>query len=324
MIRSVQLPSGQIPWHTGGKTDPWDHVESAMGLAVGGHIAAAERAFDWLAQTQLADGSWYAATRNGQVEDATRESNHAAYAAVGVWHHYRLTGNRAFLRRLWPTVAAGIDFSLGLQAAGGEIFWAVSPQERVDPMALLTGCSSICMSLKCALAIAERLGRRPLGWPQALERLVAAIRHKPWLFNMTKSRFAMDWFYPVLCGALAGPAAQKRLDRQWKKFVVEGQGVRCVSDAPWVTVAETAELVLALSAADRPASARILFGWMCEKRFEDGTFWCGHTFPDMVVWPAEKITWTNAAVLLAADALFGLTPAAALFSHADPLQARLG
>jgi hypothetical protein len=35
----------------------------------------------------------------------------------------------------------------------------------------------------------------------------------------------------------------------------------------------------------------------------------------MVRWPEEKISWTNAAVLLAADALFNLTPASHLFSH---------
>ena len=56
---------------------------------------------------------------------------------------------------------------------------------------------------------------------------------------MTKARYSMDWFYPVLCGAWDGPAAWRRIDRYWKKFVVEGRGVRCVSDQPWVTLAET-------------------------------------------------------------------------------------
>jgi hypothetical protein len=35
----------------------------------------------------------------------------------------------------------------------------------------------------------------------------------------------------------------------------------------------------------------------------------------MTVWPEEKISWNNAAVLLAADALFCLTPAGNFFSH---------
>jgi hypothetical protein len=35
----------------------------------------------------------------------------------------------------------------------------------------------------------------------------------------------------------------------------------------------------------------------------------------MVVWPEDKLTWTNGVVLMAADALYDLTPASCLFSH---------
>ena len=33
VILETQLPSGEIPWCDGQKTDPWDHVESLMALA---------------------------------------------------------------------------------------------------------------------------------------------------------------------------------------------------------------------------------------------------------------------------------------------------
>jgi hypothetical protein len=235
---------------------------------------------------------------------------------VGVYHYWLVTGDGGFLRAMWDTVRRAIDFTIGHQTAEGEIHWAVSPLGKVDPMALLTGCSSIFMSLKCALAMADELGRHQPLWNAALRRLGDAIRHRPQRFNMTKSRFSMDWFYPVLCGAVGGEAAHRRIERQWKKFVVEGLGVRCVSDQPWVTIAESAELVLALAAMAQMEKAHIVFGWLTEHRFSDGTFWCGFTVPDMIRWPEEKIAWTNAAVLLAADALFHLTPASRLFSHA--------
>jgi hypothetical protein len=183
-------------------------------------------------------------------------------------------------------------------------------------MALLTGSSSIYMSLKCAIAIAAELGKTAVNWTDALLRLGGAIRSRPYLFNMTKSRFSMDWFYPVLCGAVTGKGAGRRIDRQWKKFVVEGLGVRCVSDQPWVTIAESAELVLTLAAMGDTEKAHIVFNWLSEHVFDDGSFWCGFTFPDMTLWPVEKITWTNAVVLLAADALFNLSPGGQLFSHA--------
>lgn len=314
-IAAAQRANGEIPWCAGQKTDPWDHVEAAMGLAVGGYPAAAERAYEWLAGIQNPDGSWYAAYLNGEPLDRTRDANMSAYIAVGVYHHYLLTGDAGFIGRLWECVAGAIDFALSLQAPQGEIHWAISPEGKVDRMALLTGSSCICMSIRCALALAAVLKENRPGWGAALEKLAAAVRFKPHLFNMTKSRFSMDWFYPVLAGVVTGGEAQRRIERGWKKFVVEGHGVRCVSDQPWVTIAETAELVLALAGMGSLDQARIVMGWIGNWRFEDGSYWAGFTHPDMTVWPEDKLTWTNAGVLLAADAIHGFTPAAGLFSH---------
>lgn len=315
MIADTQRPSGDIPWSTGDKTDPWDHVEAAMGLTIGGLYTEARRAFVWLAEIQLSDGSWYAAYRNGQPEDTTRDTNLSAYIAVGLWHYFLVTRDRTFLKRLWPTVSAAIDFATGLQAPGGQIYWALNPQGKADRMALLTGSSSVYMSIRCALMIAETLGHVRPDWESAMLQLETAIRCKPQNFNMTKSRFAMDWFYPVLCGALQGETARQRIRQYWNKFIIAGQGVRCVSDQPWVTIAETAELCLALQASGDTDLALIIYGWISDKRYDDGSFWCGYTFPDMVIWPEEKITWTNAVVLMAADALYNLTPASRLFEH---------
>ncbi len=316
LIIATQLPSGEIPWSPGDKTDPWDHVEAAMGLVTGGCLAPARRAYYWLRSMQLADGSWFSAYRDGIPTDRTRETNMSAYIAVGVFHYWLVTGDRDFLTAMWETVRRAIDFVVSHQQPGGAVNWAVSPRGETDPMALLTGCSAIYMSLHCALAIAQALGSPADPWRNAARRLGEAIRHRPHLFNMTKSRFSMDWFYPVLCGAVSGDAAVRRIERHWKKFVVEGLGVRCVSDQPWVTIAESAELVLALAAMGNMEKAHIVFNWLAEHRFEDGSFWCGFTVPDMIRWPEEKITWTNAVVLMAADVLFDLTPAARLFSHA--------
>ncbi|AOY60333.1 MULTISPECIES: hypothetical protein [Desulfococcus] len=315
VIARAQLESGEIPWCPGDKTDPWDHVEAAMGLCIGGRLDAAARAYEWMARTQLADGSWYSAYRSGVPENRTRESHMAAYIAVGVYHYFLVTGDLDFLDTLWPTVSAAIAFAVGLQNRTGEIFWAVSPEGDVDRMALLTGCSSIYMSLKCALAAARRLGYAPHLWDEALVRLGKALQTRPHLFNMTKARYAMDWFYPVLSGAFTGDAATRRIDAHWRKFVIPDRGVRCVSDQPWVTVAETAELCLALSAMGNDALAGMVFGWIADKADADGAYWCGFTCPDLTVWPEERNTWTNGVVLMAADALRRLTPAARLFSH---------
>ncbi|MGA3085866.1 MAG: phenyltransferase domain-containing protein [Thermodesulfobacteriota bacterium] len=314
-IAGIQKENGEIPWSLNGKTDPWDHVESAMGLSVAGYLKEAALAYDWMLKTQLKDGSWWSATRNGLPEDTTRESNMSSYIAVGVFHYYLITGDKAFLRHMWPTVKAGINFALNLQAPTGEIYWAKNSNGIIDPMALLTGSSSIYMSLKCALSMASLLDKSQPSWDKALQKLGDAIRNKPDYFNMIKSRYSMDWYYPVLCGAVTGMEARKRMDKFWDKFTVPEWGVRCVSDRPWVTMAETSELVIALAAIDDYDRAETVFSWLRDKKFDDGSYWMGVTFPDGVIWPEEKTSWTAAAVLLAYEALNELTPASRLFNH---------
>ncbi|MDD5475614.1 MAG: hypothetical protein PHU03_03770 [Syntrophales bacterium] len=314
-IAGLQKGSGEIPWSEGGKTDPWDHVESAMGLAAAGYVKEAARAYEWLASIQLDDGSWWASYRAGAPEDMAKDSNMSSYIAVGLYHYHLVTGDDHLPGRLWPNLCGGINYALGLQAPGGQIYWAKNKDGVTDPMALLTGCSSIYMSLKCAIALGKILGKSEPRWEEALKKLGHAIRNRPNLFNMIKSRFSMDWYYPVLCGAVTGRDARRRIDKYWQKFVVPDWGVRCVSDRPWATMAETAECVLTLAAIGDFEQARTVLRWIENKKFDDGSYWMGVTFPDAVIWPEERTSWTSAAIILAWDALTGMSPAARLFSH---------
>ncbi len=139
-ILDSQEQSGAIPWFRGGHLDPWDHVEAAMGLTIGGEHDAAVRAYQWLQQNQLEDGSWWAAYREGEVENTERrESNFVAYVAAGVWHHYLVTSDQAFLQSMWSTVEAAIEFVLRLQTEHGEIhdgIAAVLAEHRPQAMAV--------------------------------------------------------------------------------------------------------------------------------------------------------------------------------------------
>ena len=314
-IMSLQKDNGDIPWYQGGKTDPWDMVESIMGLNIGGYFEASGLAFDWLRKMQNRDGSWFSSYNNGKPLDKTRETHMAGYISVGLFHNWLIKRDIELLKEMWPTMKKATDFSISLQTETGEIFWARSPEYKVDPMALLTSASSIYMSLKCALSIAFLLGKKCLSWEKAFEKLGHSIRENIHNYNVSKSRFSMYWFYPVLSGALTGDKAEARIKKYWKKYVIDEQGTRCVTDRPWVTIAETSELVLALHALGWGKKAEIVFSWIQDRIYEDRTFWCGYTYPDMVIWPEEKISWTNAVALMAADTLYDLTPASRLFCH---------
>jgi hypothetical protein len=314
-IAAAQESSGAIPWFAGGHTDPWDHVECAMALTTAGLLGPARSAFEWCRHMQRADGSWPIQLRSGAIEDANSDSNFCAYIATGVWHHVLITKDRAFATAMWPVVAAAMDFVLNLQTGYGEIVWA-SSDIGPEPDALLTGCASIFHSLRCAVALADFMDDPQPEWEIALGRLGHAIVDHPDAF-VEKDRYSMDWYYPVLGGALRGPAAVARISRRWNDFVVDGLGIRCVGDRPWVTGAETCELVMALDAMGQRRAARAQFSAMHHLREEDGSYWTGLVFADGKRWPEERTTWTGAAMILAADALSHATPASGLFRARD-------
>src|SRR5580692_12253159 len=314
-IAAAQLPSGAIAWPDG-HVDPWDHVECAMALSACGLPGPARRAYQWLRDTQRPDGSWPRTTGGpgaagaDEVTDHAAESHHAAYLAVGVWHHFLVTGDRGFALRMWPTVRAAIGWVLELQTPRGEVAWERDAAGRPGEFALLSGCSSILQGLRCALALAELADEPQPDWELSADLLGHVLaRHREAFAD--KSRFAMDWYYPVLGGALRGRAASTRIALGWDTFVVPGLGVRCVSDQPWVTVAETCELVL--DACGQRERAREVFATIGRLRHDDGSYWTGWQYVNENHFPAERASWTSAAVVLAADALDGFSGGAAIF-----------
>jgi hypothetical protein len=319
-ICDVQRPDGAIPWFDGGHADPWNHIEAAMGLSIGGRRAEAERAYRWLADLQQPDGAWLAAYFAEDSAPVTHvETNYVGYIATGVWHHYVIYRDMRWLRQMWPVVRKAIDFVCNLQSRHGEIYWA-QDHNGVSRDALLTGCSSLYKSLECAALIAARLGHDNRAWLAARGALGNALRERPERFDRTwesKSRYSMDWFYPVMTGVMRGKDARRRLASRWSEFVRDGLGCLCVADRPWVTVAESCELTMALLAAgNRPAAATV-YNWLHRFRNEDGSWWTGYVYDNPEIWPLERPTWTAGATLLAADALAGYTPAHRLFTDAS-------
>ena len=311
-IARAQEAPGAIPWFPGGHVDPWDHVECAMALLVGGEVEAAERAYDWMLDTQRPDGTWPMKVTDGVVEDAGADSNMCAYLAVGVWHHWLVRGDERLLARAWPVVRRALDHVVGLQLPFGGIDWARNGLGGVAGTALVAGSSSIYHALSCGLALCELMDEPQPEWELAAGRLAHALREHEELFE-PKARFSMDWYYPVLGGAVRGAAAEARIRRRWNNFVVPDVGIRCVDDHPWVTGAETCELAMALDAIGDHAGARQLLSDMQHLRDPDGSYWTGYVYADDARWPVECSTWTAAAVILAVDALSHTTPGSDIF-----------
>ncbi len=324
-IAEWQLPTGMIPWFPGGHADAWNHVEAAMALDLGGHRAAAERAYDWLVGLQRPDGAWhqyYVADETGAttIEQDKLDANVCAYVACGVWHHFLRHKDTGFLESLWPTVERAIDFVLDLQTPRGEILWARHADGSPWTFALLTGSSSITHSLRAAIAIAREVGHDRPDWERSAAALTHVVADVPEAFA-PKHRWAMDWYYPVLTGALGGERGRARLEDRYETFAPEDKGIRCVSDRPWITTAETCECAMAFLAVGMRERAEHLFRLACDQRVEGGRYWTGIVYPQHVHFPADETsTYSAAAVILAADALDGRSASAALFvDHDDVL-----
>jgi hypothetical protein len=326
-ILELQRADGSIPWYDGGVWDPWNHAHAAMGLAIMGRREEADRAYRALADRQNPDGSWWAQygaavplgsnKYEGKGEEPwVRDTNYCAYVAAAALHDYLLTGDKRRLADRWTMVRSAIEFVLRYQSEHGEIRWTARDPGTPQDDALVTGCSSIFKSLECAIRIARELGEDRARWIAAREALGRCLRDRPDRFDRQwekKDYFSMDWYYPVLTGVLQGEPARLRIAERWDAFVAEGKGCRCVLHQPWVTIAESCELVLALIATGDPR-ARTVWDWQHQWRDKDGAYWMGWQYENDCPWPEERPAWTNAAVIMAADALAQATPAHDLFT----------
>ncbi len=302
-ICDQQTKEGLILWFKGGHGDPWNHTEAAMALSISGRVEEAELAYEWLRMNQLDNGAWWNYYLADSVEDFRIDTNVCAYIAVGVLHHFKVTKDIKFLEKMWDCIHKALDYVLSLQTEGGEILWCVESDGSFGKYALLTGSSSILMSLKAGLLIASELKINMLNWVLPLLKLNEAIKSKPGNFE-PKIEYAMDWYYPVLSGAMQGSLGKSRIDKSFKTFVDGEKGVRCVSSNEWFTVAETGELILTLNQTGEADTAFELFESTHKFRQPDGSYLTGIVYPDMSTFPKDECsTYSAAAVLLANSAL---------------------
>ncbi len=329
-IARLQNADGSIPWFKGGVIDPWNHLEATMGLHILGERAAAEKGIAYLQNSQLDDGSWWGqlgsavpidmelqqfTTEGMDTGQKVRDTNFTAYIATAALHHHLIFQDMAYTQNLWPCVEAAITFVLGMQYDEGDIRWTARDPGTPEEDSLVTGNSSIYKSLGHAIKLGTLLGKPVDSWRAARDRLGHTLAHCPERFDRTwgsKARYSMDWYYPVLSGALDASAATERLQARWDNFVIDGFGCRCVSDEPWVTVAESAELVLALMALGKTEQAALHLGWLDKFRDANGAYWMGMQVEEETFWPVEQPAWTAGAVLLAYDAVHRMTPARGL------------
>ena len=316
-LKISQLNSGAIPSNKNGSHDPWDHLEAAMGLSTLGFQSEALKGLEWMALNQNDDGSWFNLYDDNSPLELNKQTNYASYIAVAVWHLYLLTKDTGILQKFWHPVKKGILFSLALQNNNGAIAWNLDESGKIDEDYLITGCSSIAKSIECAIAIAQVLEEKACeaDWQIAHSKLLNALENPEGIFDLKKdrSRFSMDWYYPLLAGVASAKRVKALTTKINNSFWIQGLGIKCVEDEPWVTVAETSECSIAFKKIGENEIAEELLQNAISIVDDKSIPFMGWQFEEKIYWPNEKPTWTSAACILAADAVNNLTTASALF-----------
>ena len=316
-LKDTQLFSGAIPTNKNGTHDPWDHLEAVMGLATLGYQTEAINGLNWMIANQNTDGSWYNLYDDQKPLELNKQTNYSSYLAVAIWHFYLLYNDINFLKNHWEYVKEGILFSLTLQNDNGAIAWNIDDKGHIDDDYLLTGCSSIAKSLECAIAICQILGHKSIEkeWRIAHAKLIRAIENPTGIFDLKKdrSRFSMDSYYPIIGGISSKNIISSLMSNIKTSFWIKGLGIKCVSDEPWITVAETSECSIAFKKMGEDEIALELLHNAIAIVDSRSIPYMGWQYNENIYWPEETPSWTSGACILAADANYQLTNASELF-----------
>ena len=316
-IKSIQYKSGAIPSNEDGTHDPWDHIESIMGLNIYKDIEASKSAFNWLTHHQNSDGSWYAKYYKRDAIEKNKPTHFSPYIAVAALHFFRIFKDINFLQSIWSSIELAVNFSVELQQDNGTIPWSINNNSQIENDYLLTGCSSILKSIECGIALSKILNQTENieKWKKAHLLLSNAIQDPDGKFDLIKDRkrFSMDWYYPILSGCLKQDEKSHYINKIFKDFYLDGIGIKCVIEEPWVTVAETSEFILALMCAGYDDEAKRLLFDVLNISDEEGIPFMGWQYEENIFWPEEKPSWTAAALMLGADCVFDYSDASDLF-----------
>jgi GH15 family glucan-1,4-alpha-glucosidase len=120
------FPAATNPGSYGYKAWVRDSSFDAMALDAAGHYSEASQYWLWMAANQLSTGAWhttYDLWSGNYVSFVEPEYDSVGEFLVGVYRHYQLTGNSAFLTSVWPAVQAAAGFlqsNVGTNGLGPE------------------------------------------------------------------------------------------------------------------------------------------------------------------------------------------------------------
>ena len=103
------------------------------------------------------------------------------------------------------------------------------------------------------------------------------------------------------------------IDKTFSDFYVDGIGIKCVKEEPWITVAETSEFIISLVIQGNVKKSKELLLDVINISDENKIPYMGWQYEENIFWPNEKPSWTAAALIIAADSVLNFSDASDLF-----------
>ena len=203
-IARAQEQSGAIPWslvRTHRPVGPRRVRDGAVGAGLLEPARAAYRMEQVASNARMGPGRCSSASGSSRMPTATATS--ARTSPPGCGTTFCVTGDDGFARRMWP------------RSRRHRFRDRPSARRRRDLLGERTFGShrrgpgdryvSVYHSIRCAMALANYLGEPQPEWEVACGELGHALVAHPGSFT-EKPHHSMDWYYPILGGALRGRA----------------------------------------------------------------------------------------------------------------------
>ena len=160
---------------------PRDAVYLAVTMDMCGYHEETRRFYTWCKRTQMGDGLWY----QNHYTDGRRhwpgiQVDQVGSILWGIWHRYQATGERDFLREMWPTITRAALYVLSrINPEVGLVYSEQDLWEETGGYLLYT--NACCLAgLKAAADAARELGEKDEAamWPPAIRDLERTMKQK--------------------------------------------------------------------------------------------------------------------------------------------------
>ena len=301
-ILKNQKDNGEILWDDKGKWDFWDHCECLIALSIYEEWEAFRRGLDFCLNMVDQEGLVKSQYINGKISQDYFEAHHAPYIYLPLLQKYYIDNDINYLLKYRSEIHQIYKGTKKFKDADGYYHWALDQNGLLDDTLVTSSCS-LELSRRAYNKICELIQDEEFIDHNIIISNTKLNSNKFDRGGIDRTRFSMDSYYPILCDSRTKEDAKKIL----KKFYVDGLGIKCVEEEPWVTFAESSECIMALYKVGLKKEATKIFDEVLKHKNSKGYFPTGYQYDLGIYWPEEDSTWTNAAIIMAADCIHDIT-----------------